>query len=364
MSIRIEKYNAGRLREFIESDEYRNMPSIPVTYHRAQSWLNNPRMDPADNLMYIAFDDEELLGYRCILPDRYDDARFGWLSGNWVTPSRRRQGIASRLFEEAFSDWKGHLMFANYAPESKAVYDKTGRFRLFIERPGTRYYIRSAAASLLSGRGGIFEALKPAISLFDGFINFWQDVRLESSLKKNKVDLLMTEPLSSLDKESYEFLLRNKKLGFGQRDVEMFGWIHAYPWILNSDTGDRRYFFSSGAKQFKNHYLKILDKEGKMAAFLMLVRIDDRMTVPYACTGEEGLKTSIEILDHYLGINRISVFTTWNPGITSIMNNSRLPLLGKRKMVQKYYATAELLNLLPDSSLVDFQDGDGDFVFT
>ena len=364
MSFRIEKYNAGRLQEFIESDEYRNMDIIPVTYHRAQSWLKNPRLDPTDIIMYTAFEGEEFLGYRCILPDCYGDTRFGWLSGNWVTPSRRRQGIASRLFEEAYCDWEGHLMFANYAPESKAVYDKSGHFKLFVERHGMRYYIRSAAAFLLSGRGGIFKALNPAISLFDGLINFWQDVRLESSLKKSKIDLLMAEPLSSMDTESSEFLLKHNKLGFGQRNAEMFEWIHAYPWILTSDTGDKRYFFSSGAKQFKNHYLKILDTEGKMAAFLMLVRVDNRMTVPYACIGEEGLKTSIEILDHYLGINRISVFTTCNLEITSLMKNSRLPLLGKRKMAQKYYATTELLKLLPDSSHIDFQDGDGDFVFT
>ena len=101
-----------------------------------------------------------------------------------------------------------------------------------------------------------------------------------------------------------------------------------------------------------------------MAAFLMLVRINDKMTVPYACIGEEGSEPGIKILDHYLANSGISIFTTWNPEVISLMKNSRLPVLGKRKLTQKYFATKELLDVLPESSAVFIQDGDGDCVFT
>ena len=103
--MRIEKYNAGRLEEFIDSEHFRTMPVLPVSPHRAQSWLRNPRMHPEDILLYLLYDGQKLTAYRCILPDHHGGIRFGWLSGNWVDPGRRRQGHASRLFNEALEDW-------------------------------------------------------------------------------------------------------------------------------------------------------------------------------------------------------------------------------------------------------------------
>ena len=93
--MKIEKYNAERLREFIESDQYRTMPHVPVSEHRALSWLNNPRLKQGDIIMYIGFDAADMIAYRCILPDRYMDIRFGWLSGSWVRPDLIRfMGLA------------------------------------------------------------------------------------------------------------------------------------------------------------------------------------------------------------------------------------------------------------------------------
>jgi hypothetical protein len=48
----------------------------------------------------------------------------------------------------------------------------------------------------------------------------------------------------------------------------------------------------------------------------------------------------------------------------SLMENSRIPLLGKRKMHQRYFATHELIRQLPAGDKIFFQDGDGDVVFT
>ena len=364
MSLRIERYNAGRLKEFIESAEYRSMSVVPVSYHRARSWLNNPRMSPGDLLMYTVYEGEEMVAYRCILPDRHGDVRFGWMSGNWVTPKKRRMGIASLLFEEAFGDWKGLLMYTNYAPESKAVYDKTGSFELYSESQGMRYYFRSAAAVLLGRKGGYFRLMQPVLALSDRFINTWQDARLSAALKRIKPGLLMAEPLEGMDEETFEFLSAHNRLGFCLRDPETFKWIQCYPWIIEGGMKDRRYFFSSTAIQFKNTYLKVLDKGGGIDAFLMLTRKGDKMTIPYACFAGQGSQAGIKILDHYLAGSGISYFTTYNPEVLMLMKNSSLPLLGKRKMTQKYFATRELKQRLPESSGIYFQDGDGDAVFT
>ncbi len=364
MNLRIERYNAGRLGEFIESPGFREMPHIPVSYHRGVSWLHNPRMDPSDCLMYTAHDGDKMIAYRCILPDRLGNLRFGWLSGNWVLPERRRLGIASRLLEEAMRDWDGLLIYTNYSPESRSVYEKSGYFRQYAESTGLRYYCRLASAGLLGRRNAFFRAIRPVLRISDVLVNAWQDRRIRSALKKMKPGLQGAEPIPSVDQETYEFLASHDRLGFCRRDREMFDWINAYPWIVTGSRNDNRYFFSSHASRFCNDCLKISDAGGKPAAFMMLVIRDDTMTVPYACFTPEGSAHAMEILEHYMASLGISYLTTYNRELLSLMDHSGLPLLGRRKMARKYFATRELLGRLPPVPGVFFQDGDGDAVFT
>ena len=362
--MRIEKYNASRLKEFMESEQYQTMPVIPVSLLRARSWLKNPRMDPEDILMYLLFDGEDLAAYRCILPDRHADIRFGWLSGNWVDPDRRRQGLASRLFEEAFADWGHQLMYTNYAPESKAVYDKSRRFALYQERQGIRYYQRAVSAELLGNRNTIFRTVRPVFKIADGIINTWQDFRIGTVQKKLKPEYLNVEPVHSVDHASIDLMEQHNRLGFSLRDLDVFDWIRNYPWIKAGKKKNEKYFFTLIVPRNQNIYLKVWNNEGELVGFLMLSIVGEKMTLPYACLQEEAARTAIQILDHYLSSEKISYITTYNPEMIKLLENSRTPLLGSRRMYQKYFATHELIRQLPDGNKIFFQDGDGDVVFT
>jgi GNAT superfamily N-acetyltransferase len=362
--MRIEKYNAIRLKKFVESEQYQTMPVIPVSSNRALSWLKNPRAEPEDILLYLLFDGEDLASYRCILPDRHADIRFGWLSGNWVDPERRRQGLASRLFDEAFKDWGHQLMYTNYAPESKAVYDKTGRFALYREIEGVRYYQRAVSATLLGHRNAVYRTARPLFGLADGIINAWQDFRISIVRKKNKPDFLHAEPVRSVDPASLDLMERNNRLGFGLRDQEVFDWITDFPWLKEGERQDEKYFFTWIVPRYKNTCLKVWDNEGKLAGFLMLTVVGEKMTLPYVCLKEEAFSAVVKILDHYLSSEKVSYITTYNPEAMSLLENSRTPLLGKRRMYQRFFATHELIRQLPDGNKIFFQDGDGDVVFT
>jgi len=362
--MRVEKYNASRLEEFIKSDQFRTMPVIPVSPQRALSWLKNPRMEADDILMYLLLDGENLAAYRCILPDRHADIRFGWLSGNWVDPERRRQGLASLLFEEAFKDWGHQLMYTNYAPESKAVYDKTGRFALYRELEGIRYYQRAVSAGLLGNRNAGYRLARPLFILADGLINVWQDLRIMAVKKKNKPDFLHAEPVPYVDPASLDLMEGSERLGFGLRDQEAFDWIISYPWVMEGVKQEKRYFFTWMVPRYQNTFLKLWDKEGNLAGFLMLSAVGEKMTLPYVCVREEARTAAARILDHYIMDEKISYITTYNPDLISLLENSRAPLLGKRRMYQKFFATHELARQLPDGDKIVFQDGDGDVVFT
>jgi GNAT superfamily N-acetyltransferase len=362
--MRIEKFNAGRLEAFIDSVQYRTMRVLPVSPQRARSWLKNPRMEPEDVLLYLLFDGLDLAAYRCVLPDRHADIRFGWLSGNWVDPGRRRKGLASRLFEEAFRDWGHQLMYTNYAPESKAVYDKTGRFALYREREGARYYVRAVSAKLLGSRNAYFRAARPLFGMADRIINTWQDFRIRIVQQKIKPDFLHVEPVASVDPASFDLMQRHRRLGFGMRDMEAFDWITSYPWVVEGEDQEGRYFFTWVVPRYQHTCLKVWDRGGKLVGFLMLTVVGEKMTLPYICLEEPANNAVTGILDHYLLAGKISYITTYNPEAINLLENSRVPVLGRRRMYQRFFATHELIRQLPDGNGICFQDGDGDVVFT
>ena len=129
----------------------------PLSPLRLQSYLKIPRADMQDTVLFEMHHENQLMAYRTLLPDLFYDRdgipqRFAWLSGNWVHPEMRRKGISTKLLTEAEEKWNGRLMYTNYAPDSKALYDHTGRFRVIARREGRRYYLRSNSEELLGNR--------------------------------------------------------------------------------------------------------------------------------------------------------------------------------------------------------------------
>ena len=365
--MRIEKYNAAGLKDFLDSEQYRTMPFVPVSEHRAESWLNNPRLKPEDIIIYLGFEAEDMIAYRCILPDRHGEIRFGWLSGNWVRSDKRRRGLASRLFEEAYADWGHQLMYTNYAPESKAVYDKSSRFELYNERPGIRYYQRSSSAGLLGDRRTVYRRSRMLLSMADGMLNTVQSIRIR--MKRKDINDLDIEELPEIDLEALDIMEKNDGTGFCRRSMEDFNWITSYPWVKSGPQKDSRYFFSSVARNFKNICLKIRNPGGDLHGFLWMVLNGSQMTIPYAVFNPEAFSDESSelssfisrVLNHYIQTNRVSYLTAYQSTITE--NFRPGPILGSRKMIQNYFATRDLIRQLPDPMSIPFQDGDGDVVF-
>jgi len=357
--MRIEKYNASRLKNFLDSELYRELPFVPVSLHRAQSWLNNPRLKPDDILLYLGFEGEDMIAYRSVLPDRHRDIRFAWLSGNWVRPDYRRKGLASKLFEEAYSDWGHQLMYTNYAPESKAVYDKTGRFEIYREKHGMRYYQRSKMAEILGNRKTLYKRSRPLLSLSDGMLNAVQYVRI--SLQRDSIEDLSYEVKSNIDFMGYDFLEENHGRGFSLRGLEEFNWITSYPWIIDGTEKDNRYFFSSVSRKFKNICISVRDEDEGIKAILWIVIIGDKMSLPYIVFKPDASEDVSRILNHYMQNHHIASFTTYQSSVIDIFRPG--PILHSRRMIQNYYATRDLIKQLPAPDSIFFMDGDGDVVF-
>ena len=158
--IKIIKIKLKNLLEFVESTTYQKFRNKPISILRVQSYINNTQANKEDVVLYMAFIDNELVGYRTILSDVFYDKntkqKFGWLSGNWVHPKYRRKNISTKLFNEVIKDWDSRLMYSNYAEESKAVYDKTETFTTLKSLHGIRYYRRVCLADILPSKHVFF----------------------------------------------------------------------------------------------------------------------------------------------------------------------------------------------------------------
>ena len=106
---------------------------------------------------------------------------------------------------------------------------------------------------------------------------------------------------------------RHNRLGFGMRDQEAFDWITTYPWVVEGENQDERYFFTWVVPRYQNTCLKVWDDRGELVGFLMLTVVGEKMTVPYISMTEEASSAVVGLLDHCLSAEKISYLTTYNP---------------------------------------------------
>lgn len=362
--VNIKRYKVSELLAFVESSIYSNMAIVPISRHRAKSYVQNPRANPDDVVLYMAYVDDELVGYRTLLPDTIfagqDIHRVAWLSGNWVNPKFRRKGIASALFSEAFADWDGKLIFTNYALESKAVYDKTERFNLIQSSKGVRLYLRPCLTAILSKKGKGFRFFNPLLRILDALLSLVNPLPFFAKMYRMKG--LHFEYLSFPDDELAKMFEQATANTPSQRKRQELEWVISNPWLVSSPLGDvvgQKYFFSSSPKRFDQSIIKVRCK-GNHLGFIMINAADGVVSVPYAsCSTENAILFAKIIIKHsmVIGANRVTVY---NGGIAKSMRGLKPFSWLSRIQYRNYFATKLVSTQLSNKT---FLDGDGDCAF-
>jgi hypothetical protein len=336
---------------------------VPVSPLRLISYLRNPRARMSDPVLFEMRQSDEVVAYRTLLPDSFYDSagqpqRFAWLSGNWVRPDKRRQGISTRLLEMAQEKWKGHLMYTNYAPVSKEVYDSTGHFSLIARRDGLRFYLRSAAEDLLGHRTGSGKFL----GFSDRLINQLREKRIRNYkfpsglfCQVNQIDGFIAQLSELVRMLQQDTLFR--------RDREIFEWALEYPWVTEQACDPINYHFSYKADRFENILLQFSHPEKEIHGILWIILHNRVLSVPYffsddplieACMAETIVRTMVE--------TDCTHTTIRNAKLLEQMKTHRKIFLSTRKMPQLIFAHRDLMKLLPENRII--HDGDGDVMFT
>ena len=335
----------------------------PVSPLRLKSYLANPRASSKDPVLFEAWHENRLVAYRTLLPDLFYEkndspVRFAWLSGNYVIPEYRRQRLSTRLLELAEDAWEGKLMYTNYAPASKAVYDRTGNFSSLTRREGKRLYLRMANRELLAGRIRYSGLLK----FTDSLVN---RVR-EGRLRRFEPVLQGDCSIDPVDPTGTEFSDLTGEIAPGslfKRDTSEFRWILNYPWVTEESDRDLKYHFTYQVSKFQNILLKFCHSDGNSSGFLWMVIRDNHLITPYLIAGNPEIYLMMaQTLLHTMISADCAYATIRHPELLRALATYSNQFLMVRNMPQLYFVHQALEGLLPTDR--KFHDGDGDVVFT
>ncbi len=368
MEYQFKKVRLGELEAFAQSWEFKQSDVIPISSNRIKSYVNNPRADKNDVVLYMLFEGRRLIGFRTLLVDclTWNDKthKLAWLSGVWVRPEYRRKGIATSLYLEAKKDWAGRLMYTNYAPEAHKLLDKVQDFNLFDSVKGTRYYFRFFTAELLKLRHPWFAKNQAVLKGFDASMNlvsfpvrFFQKIFFSHGLNK-----VIIEKYGS--KEIFDFIDRFPQSVF-KRGSKEYSWIFTYPWISPVKCDPIYYPFSSFSTVFFYRFFVVNDGQGNIDGLAIVKFRDGHVTVPYFYGNSKSNTKLARAVVGFSHGSQAKSLTIYQPADAPCFRKLRGMALVRKKRVQNYFINSKFQDEFPlKQTNIALLDGDGDCIFT
>lgn len=365
--IEIKKIRLKELLDFTKSELFINLEHKPISSARVLSYINNPNADENDIILFMAFKNNKLVGYRTIWRDTFhidnNEQTFGWLSGNWVHTKNRREGISTQLFNEVYKNWDKKLMYTNYAVASKLVYDKTNCFEEINSLVGTRFYVRFCFADILPNKKKLFQKMKFLWFIIDAFGNLFLSAK-KPFIKTEKIDIKIkkNEPWNN---ELQVFLENYKRNELFKRDQLDYDWIKNFPWVKldkKSKSESKSYYFSLSAKSFHNDYYTFY-KDDVLKGFLWLTVKNKHFKVTYSYLDEKILNEVTNFIIDKIFKENIKTVLVYDKNIEKRLKHN-LSYVYQKEFYQKFFATKTLVKPNPEMNIKKVNSGDGDVIFT
>jgi len=359
----IKSYTRTELKTFIDSGFFKNLEKIPISYQRAVSHLQNPDVEDDDELLWAAYQNEQLVGYVGVLPnyivENQERKRVLWLSCFWVDENFRKENVASLLFFLLIKKYGKHLILTNFLPNLEKMYQSLGLFQPTLNKIGSQFFCKSCLHDILPARFPKIRFLKPVLRLLDFSANLLLSIRklfCKPLIINSKV---ITGAI--FDAEFQSFLLSfYQDKNYVMRYAEHFDWIITYPWVLQGkqDEESKRYYFSSKSKQFCYDSVKFY-KNNELKAYLLLKIRDRKLTVSYVFADEEMLNDVAAYILQKVNHENLIMITSFDTRISNKIRGHRIQYIFER-FIKRAYILPKMLVITPEF----FQEGDGDNVFT
>lgn len=361
--MQIESYNRAQLKEFIESDFYKSLDKIPISYHRAISHINNPDCSDDDILLWAAYEGGSLAAYAGVLPEIFHlnkiPTKIYWLSCFWVDERYRSLNLASSLFFPLIKRYKDQLLISNFVPELEKTYQGLGIFQPTIFKSGYRFYLRFNLADIIASRHPQKPFLKSTFKIVDSFANILLSARTPFH-KRWKTEFNIIES-NDFDDEFHSFTDQFKlNSNYIERSLKHFEWIIKYPWIIQAkpDKESKRYYFSSKSNRFEYCSLKIY-QEKKLQGYVLLKVRDKALTVSYIFATDAVVKDIAGYILDKAYAEKIKTIMTFDTRLVAEISKYRNRFVFYKEFKRPYIITKKI-----DIPASLFQEGDGDSVFT
>ena len=363
--IQYRSIKLNELEEYIQSSDYLNSDIHPISKHRANSYITNPRSKKENTVLILAKQNGKLLGYIGILPDyikKIEPIYFGWFSCLWLGENSRGLGIANELIKKAIEAYNSNIILTEFVPSLYDKYKKIGLFDFEYTLIGTRIYIKSTLRFILTKKHPNLTLLKPFLGFLDLFINLGMQAVNFISLRNTK-ETIYSE-LTSFDDESIEFINKFNQNKIFNRSITELNWIIKYPWILSPKSlypESNKYYFSSIADKFEYKIVKVNNFEKRIVGVLFFTNRDGHLKLQYAYYNHSDIHNVMEAILSYCFNKDFHTCSIYDKHISALLQKNSGIIL-KKKIYRKYLISNELKNQFEDNSIIEA--GDGDCVFT
>lgn len=357
--ISLKCFNKKDLEEFVISGEYKSFDFLPITKHRALSQIKNPNVAENDVLLTLAFEENQLAGYLGTFPDQLlvkkKPLKYAWLSTLYVNENFRGKRIAQQLLEKVFEKYDNKIAITEFTKEAECLYGKTKKFVYIAPKTGKRFYFRTDFETLIPNKKPKFSSLKPALKITDFLLN--TSISFQSKFTKKKT--INFEISKNIDEESEKFVEQFPK----NRNVENLRWILQNPWIIEGRESDKKYEFSSFSKEFNYYWVKISDENKILKTVALLQTRNLNLKIPYLFFVDQ-LDDFTDFLENFIKEKKIKSLISYHIELNKKLSSKKFPKLYQKDAERRYLFQKELVKALPENYNPNYQDGDGDPVFT
>lgn len=364
--MQILEIKVSELVDFVEGNLWKSLTPKPISDLRAISQSQNPRAKSDDVALLIAFENETLVGLVGLLPDYIhgDSGQLAYSNSCWWANPDKGKHLAVPLFLKAFSLCNQRMFMTDCTPHTITILEKTKLFDFPEVEPGIRGFLKFNLHELIPAKIPSTRILKPILKLADKILNSLNFPFRKITSAKFLKHGLKIELVNSFSPELVSFIETNSKNEYTRRSAADLEWITRLPWIKKSGTATPQtinYPFSYSVKSFEQYWLKV-SEQGKVIGLLFISVRDSHMKIPYAYFDQEDAVQLLKVIYGQAILKNVVTLTIFNSKLTGMMEKVSHPFLLKKQIRRLVAISKQLTGSF--QYLPEFQDGDGDVVFT
>lgn len=363
----VEIYTVSELDALLREKPFWFQNVAPITRHRAQLLVGNPRAEPNDAVLFVAKDKGEIVGYRVIYPDVVypmgKALKIGWGSSFWVSEQRRGEGIGRLLFQKSLEVWGGNIGSLIQSADAARVYEGDKTFYCFQEAVGYQFVVRLNTLHWIRKRIRIPSGLGWVFAPLDFVVNGISGLRrtLWAARRTSLENFHLEYCREIVDSEAVEFVQNHNQHSLSRKTVGDLNAIVRYPTSLATPFTDviaSRYYFATKSHRFDYLYFKVFDlKLNLMAVVLLNLEGDTLKLLYYFYSSEEVLPHVFDIVLLHALRMKTEVIVSYDAQFNDHIRRSGFPRIFARQQIRKSFLPLKFRDL--NFQRLKTYDGDG-----